>query len=415
MTTSVRFNHAAALLAKVADADRRYAGLLHLNANENGMTPLAEKVASSRLNRRYCMSTDTEVVTFGRNAAFKAMPEVAEVVSVARDQLCTVLQAGSVDINCLSGVHAMMCALMATTDPGDAVMTVASNHGGHFATRRIIEMTGRRGLYAAFDYESLTFDVDEIAVTARAHDVAAIYLDSSVMLRPHPLRELRATVGDATTIIYDGSHAMGLILAGLFQNPLAEGADVLCGSTHKTFPGPRRGLVAFSDADRGAAAAEMIKLALVSDVHTAAMLSLCVAVIEYADYGADYAHQVVANANALGAALTARGAKVRRLPSGRYSENHQVHCFTDLDRRTAVNRCLANGVALSTSAALGDRLFLRIGIQEASFHGMNENDMDAVADILVASLRGGSALHRTKELVRRHARPAYGAWSECTG
>ena len=63
---------------------------------------------------------------------------------------------------------------------------------------------------------------------------------------PHPVRELRAALPKAV-IAYDASHVMGVVAGGQFQSPIAEGADLIQGSTHKSLFGPQKGLFVFAD------------------------------------------------------------------------------------------------------------------------------------------------------------------------
>jgi len=71
-----------------------------------------------------------------------------------------------------------------------------------------------------------------------------IIIGGSVILFPQPIKELRQACDQVgAKIIYDAAHVLGLIAAGIFQDPLAEGADIITTSTHKTFPGPQGGMI----------------------------------------------------------------------------------------------------------------------------------------------------------------------------
>src|SRR5207253_619977 len=95
---------------------------------------------------------------------------------------------------------------------------------------------------ASYDLDRLTFDADQIAYHFRRTGATAFYMDVSFYINPHNLNEIREALGPEAIIIYDASHTMGLIMGQEFQAPLREGADVLCGNTHKTLPGPQKGL-----------------------------------------------------------------------------------------------------------------------------------------------------------------------------
>src|SRR4029077_4573385 len=132
----------------------------------------------------------------------------------------------------------------------------------------------------------------------------------SYYLNPHNLREIREAVGEELIIIYDASHTMGLIMGGQFQAPLAEGANVICANTHKTLPGPQKGMIAFRDADFGRRANDIINGCLYSSPHTASMIALATTILEMKKFGADFAKQIIANSNALAESLADSGYKI---------------------------------------------------------------------------------------------------------
>ena len=71
-----------------------------------------------------------------------------------------------------------------------------------------------------------------------------VILGKSLFLFPEPVREIAEVCSvKKVPILYDGAHVLGLILGGYFQKPFEEGAHFINGSTHKTFPGPQRGVI----------------------------------------------------------------------------------------------------------------------------------------------------------------------------
>ncbi|MFD5144346.1 hypothetical protein [Streptomyces sp. NPDC058401] len=389
-----------------ASADRLR---LPLNANENGLTARTARVLATPLGQRYLMDVEREVCVFGRNAAFAGMPAVSGPVKAGREALRRMLGADRVTLDCLSGVHAMTSVVLAATRPGDTVMTVPSDQGGHHSTAPILASAGRRHAFTRYDRAAGAFDVAGTARAAAQEGVTALYLDTSVLVEPVPVRALRAALPPHVTIVVDASHLLGLVLGGACPNPLDEGADILCGSTHKTFPGPQKGIVAVRDGRRFGAAMDLIEGSLVSSVHTASTLALAIALVEFEEYGAEYAHRTVANAQALGRALTARGLTVRTTAEGRFSRTHQVHCRIEDDRATALHRCLANGITTSVSGALGDHRFLRLGVQEVTLRGMREDAMEDLARLIRTALDGGDCRADVERTVRRFPAATYGA------
>lgn len=366
--------------------------ILHLTSNEPFVSKSARMFADSRLADRYFMPADDEgIVDFGAFTTL-GLPGVEGLVRAAEAAAQDMLGAAIVNLACLSGVHAMMCAILATTEPGDTVMTVHHDHGGHFATEGILARIGRKHVTTSYNFDTLSFDAAGIAQTFNQSGAKAFYMDVSYYLNPHNLREIRAILGDEAIIIYDASHTMGLIMGQQFQAPLREGANVICANTHKTLPGPQKGMIAFRDEDFGKKANGIIDGCLYSSPHTASMIALSTTILEMQAFGRDYAKQIIANSNALGRALVRRGYVVRKANTGRYSENHQVHLMTHGlgDYRNLYKRLLQNNMNVNFDSpdVFKQGWFIRLGTQEVTRRGMKEQGMERIASFLDRGLRG---------------------------
>lgn len=381
------------LYAQIRKDEQTDEKFLHLTSNEPYVSDTARAFANSRLADRYYFGGgDDELIDFGAFTSL-GLPGVADLVKEAEEAAKEMLGAAIVNLSCLSGVHAMMCAILSTTEPGDAVMTVHHDHGGHFATKGIVNRIGRGHVFTpAYNYDALKFDTEAIAKTFKELNCKALYLDVSYYLNPHNLREIREALGEETVIIYDASHTMGLIMGQQFQAPLKEGADVICANTHKTLPGPQKGMIAFRDKEFGEKANAIIDGSLYSSPHTASMIALATTILEMKEFGQDFAKQVIANSNALGEALHKRGYHVRKANTGRWSENHQVHLLThkigkhnELWRRLYKNNINVN---FDSPDVFEQGFFIRLGTQEVTRRGMKEAQMEQIADFLQRGLSG---------------------------
>nr|BFE58438.1 serine hydroxymethyltransferase [Dactylosporangium thailandense] len=395
----------------IAAMDREAAKFLHLTANESLLSRTARRGLTLPLADHYFMGggDDLGIVDF-RPFTFRGLPAVGDLVDAASDALRTLLHAADVNLKCLSGVHTMMCAILSLTEPGDGVMTVDIGHGGHFATPVIVQRTGRRHLSTRYRLDDLRFDAERIAEDFHRAGAKALYLDVSYYLNPHNLRQIRAALGDEAVIIYDASHTLGLIMGGLFQAPLTEGADVLVGNTHKTLPGPQKGLIAFRDPEMAQRATTIINNGLVSSVHTGSMVALAITILEMEAYGRAYARQIVANSNALGAALEDEGWTLRRANTGRVSENHQVHLLMGDQGeryRTLYAGLVDNLISLNFDSTLGAGVYARLGTQRITRAGMGPDEMRQVGALLSRALRGDDVRCRVAELNAGFPRVAY--------
>ncbi|MER6687341.1 PfkB family carbohydrate kinase [Streptomyces olivaceoviridis] len=205
------------------------------------------------------------------------------------------------------------------------------------------------------------------------------------------LQGLREIVGPETAIHYDASHTLGLIAGGAWQQPLAEGADTLGGSTHKTYPGPHKGLLATNDAGLAARLDEHASY-FVSHHHPADVVALAVAAAEMETRGHEYAHATVANARRLGAALAGRGFTVCGEKAG-FTDCHQlwIDIAPLMDAEEASRRLFEAGIVVNAiplphiTAPAG----LRLGVQELTWAGMRKEGIDELAEVFTAVLRDG--------------------------
>lgn len=380
--------------SKIREDEHKDATFLHLTSNEPYMSETARAFASSKLADRYYMEGDDDgVVDLGAFTTL-GMPGIQSLVAAAETATKEILGASEVNLNCLSGVHAMMCAILSTTEPGDTVMTVHHDHGGHFATEGILGRIGRKHVSTSYNYDTLSFDAEGIAKTFRETGAKAFYMDVSYYLNPHNLREIREALGDDAIIIYDASHTMGLIMGQQFQSPLSEGADVICANTHKTLPGPQKGMIAFRDPELGKKANSIINGCLYSSPHTASMIALSTTILEMKEFGRDFAAQIITNSNCLAEELVKLGHKVRKSNTGRYSENHQVHLMTEHlgDYKVLYRQMFDNyiNVNFDSSTVFKQGRFIRLGTQEITRRGMKEAEMKQIASFLDRGLRGES-------------------------
>jgi len=381
------------LLENIEKEEKRNINFLHLTANENQMSQTARRFLGSKINERYFfgggnLDQVVDMVHF-TGLGFKG---IDDLINEAKKAACKMLSAADVNMNVLSGVHSMMCSILSTTDPGDIVMTVPLEFGGHFATKGILERIGRRHIYADFDFSNLRFDVKKIGKKFNEQKIKALYLDVSYYLNSHNLKEIREEIGEDPIIIYDASHTMGLIMGQQFQSPLEEGANVISANTHKTLPGPHKGIIAFRDKDLAEKANAIIDGCLYSTPHITHLIALSTTILELKEFGQEYAKQIIANSNSIAEAFAELGYHVRKANTGSYSENHQAHIFIDNkgDYSLLYKNLIKNNISTNFegSELSGGRWFIRIGTAEITRRGMKEKEMIKIADLMDRAMKG---------------------------
>ena len=238
-----------------------------------------------------------------------------------------------------------------------------------------------------------------------------IIFGKSMVLDPEPVREIRALVDELglhTVLMYDMAHVLGLV-GPHFQEPFKEGADVVTGSTHKTFFGTQRGLVAMNSRpqDPRWAVWEALRRRIfpgsVSNHHLGTLLGLLLAAYEMNHFRDAYQKQVLANARALARALKHCGMQVAGDPALGYTRTHQVvvevgHAAgPEAARRLEENHIIVNYQACPHEEGFTAAGGLRMGVAEMTRFGMREADFEAAADLIAdVVLRGRSVKDRVK-------------------
>jgi glycine/serine hydroxymethyltransferase len=213
------------------------------------------------------------------------------------------------------------------------------------------------------------------------------------------MAELVRDMDPRPVIMYDMAHVLGLY--GAFQEPLKEGADVVTGSTHKTFFGPQRGVIA-SNMDKSS---PFRKLWLdvrsrafpgsTSNHHLATLVGLLVATVEMNAFKTEYQSQVLRNARAFARYLSDRGLDVEGDPSDGWTRTHQVivRVARHGDGAAIARRLEENNIVVNYQALPDDETFLvssgiRTGVSEMTRFGMDEADFEPVADMMARCIAG---------------------------
>ncbi len=301
--------------------DRWRARTLNLIASENVLSPAARSVLVSDLLHRYA-----EGHPGGRY--YEGTRFVDEIETLATETMQRIFRAGWADVRPISGTVANEAVFSRIVPQGATVVAHTVAGGGHISHARIGSLGKRTREIRAWPMAPDGYSIDLPAardLIAREKPALAVF-GRSLFLFPEPLRDLRDVCAEAgTRLFFDAAHVLGLVAAGRFQDPLREGVDVMCGSTHKTFFGPQRGLVLargddpelVKDLDKGVFPGSS------SNHHLFSLPALLVSALEVEAFGGRYADDTVANAQALARALAGRGLAVACAERG-YTQSHQV-------------------------------------------------------------------------------------------
>lgn len=382
----MNLSHERQQLEQLVDQHTQWrAGCLNLIAAENVMSPQARRFLSCDLAQRYgdYAGRDLRARKYFGN---RFTVQIEEYISSLARQ---VFDCSCVELRPLSG-HTAGCAVVGgLVQPGDVVLELGPIHGGHriakkFTVTSVVHLDVR---FLPFDYRTYNVDVPGAIELIRRARPRLVILGSSLFLFPHPVRRLSAVTRDLpnTTLAYDASHVLGLIAGGEFQDPLREGADVVFGSTHKTFPGPQGGVILSNNGDLMERVSEALYPGLVTNHHLARMPSLGVSLLEMKRWGMAYATQVVCNAKALAAEIFRRGIDVVGSDQG-YTSSHTILVQTQRlgDAEVLGAELEEAGIIVSTVKLPPELGYagLRLGLAEITRLGAIEKDMDGIAELI---------------------------------
>jgi len=287
------------------------------------------------------------------------------------------------------------------------VMNNDIGKGGHLsaqpmgALRDYVARDPRREKPAVVNFPVLADNPYRIDVPAtleliEEHRPELIVFGKSMVLHKEPIGEVRRFIdeqGLSTVVMYDMAHVLGLI-GPHFQEPFKEGADVVTGSTHKTFFGTQRGVIGsrYEEQEERYALWEAIRRRTfpgsLSNHHLGTLLGLLMAAYEMNRFKREYQPKVVENAKAFARALKERGLEVAGDPSISFTETHQVVVDVGYGRGPEMaDRLEKNNIICNYQAAPDEESFsaagaLRMGVSEMTRFGMEGEDFGGAAELI---------------------------------
>lgn len=403
-------------ILKIVEAQEIWRGrqTINLIASENAQSAAVRAIQNSDFMARYAEghpNTQDQV-----NRYYQGTKHIDTIETMARTELMALAGCRQADVRPISGNAANTALALGYLRAGDAVIVNSTAAGGHIS-HNTIGVFGRRlqirgmslNLTAAkpipLHFFPLTEDLYHIDVQKSGDLIDRVsprllVLGKSLILFPEPVRELAALCRDRhIPILYDGAHVFGLILGGQFQDPLREGATWLTASTHKTFPGPQRGVI-LADLDTEAerqywpAADRGVFPGSSSNHHLHTLPALLVAIREMQQHASTYAAQVVRNAKVLAQALEDEGIRVEARDFG-FTESHQVAVNVAaygggvvVAQRLEANDIIVNYNLLPFDTDARQPSGLRLGVQEMTRYGMREGDMQRLATLMRDAIKG---------------------------
>lgn len=362
----------------------------NLNPATNVMNPRAEALLSSGIGSRPSLGYPGDKYEMGLEA-------IEEIEVIAAELCAEVFDAKFAEIRVPSGAIANLYGFMATCKAGDTIIAPPASIGGH-VTHHIAGCAGLFGLRtvdAPTDADGYTVDLDALRTLAQKERPKLITVGGSLNLFEHPVKEVRAIADEVgAKVMFDAAHQCGVIAGKAWRNPLAEGAHFMTMSTYKSLGGPAGGLIVTNDAEIAKALDAIAFPGMTANFDAAKSAALAVTMLDWRDYGQDYAAEMIAMSRTLAQSLDAQGVPVFAGREG-FTTSHQFAVLAErfgggqTASKTLRNAgLLACGIGLPAPEVAGDMNGLRLGTPELVRWGMTSDHTDRLASLIARGLKG---------------------------
>jgi glycine hydroxymethyltransferase len=382
------------LVLEAVQRNREWRGTqcINLLAPEAPTSPTVRALLSAEVGTRAAEGHIGKI-----NRWFAGTKYIDEIEALCVELLKKAFRARYADHRLVAGMVGNLAVYAACCRPGDVIMSIPQPFGGHSSNlpQGPAGVRGLRIVEIPYNPEDLVVDLDLFRKVAPLVRPKVVALGASMTLFPFPLRAMQEIVADwGGKIYFDGAHQLGLIAGGEFQDPLHEGAAVMTGSAGKTFSGPQGGIIVWDDPELTVPLTEAIFPVLAATHQVNRVAALAVSAAEMIAFGKAYMQQIVRNAQALGAALGRRGIPMLGAHKN-YTATHQVIANVrkfggGLETAQKLERA---NIITNKNLIPGDRpedwdrpSGLRIGTTEVTRLGMDEKDMDVIADFMARVL-----------------------------
>ena len=367
---------------------------LQLIASENFASPAVMEATGSVFTNKYSEGYPGRRY-YGGNSI------VDEVESLAIERVCELFGAAHANVQPHSGANANMAVYQALLEPGDTVLGLSLDHGGHLTHGSPVNASGKLYNFVAYGLTGSDerIDMEQVRALALEHKPKLIVAGATAyprIIEPKPFRDIADEVG--ALLMFDAAHIAGLIAGGAHPNPMPY-CDVMTFTTHKTLRGPRGGCILSTEA-----LAKKIDSAVFPGQQGGPQEhSIAAKAVAFGEAATDdfkvYSAQIVANAVALGDQLGQEGF---RMVSGG-TENHlllvDLRAFDeDLTGKEAQNVLDEAGITLNRNSIPDDPRSpfvtsgIRIGTPAVTTQGMKEPEMVIIGQLMARALR-----HRESE------------------
>ncbi|MGA2548822.1 MAG: aminotransferase class I/II-fold pyridoxal phosphate-dependent enzyme [Burkholderiaceae bacterium] len=362
---------------------------INLYAGTNAINPRASALLASTLGSRPSLGHPGEKYN-------KGMVHAEQLEIILAMLLRRLFGAEYVETRVGSGSLANLYAYMATCKPGDSILSFSEAAAGH-PTHHAAGAAGLYGLKVhelPMDATRMDIDPEGLARVARTIRPRLMIVAGSMCLFPYNLAAVRSIADEVGAwVLYDAAHMGGMIAGGAFQAPLSEGADLMTGSTYKSFGGPPSGMVLTNSSVLAERLDRIAYPGLTANFDLSRTAAMIISTLDLLEHGRAYAQQCLSNAQALAVGMAEEGLDVFEVAGRGYTASQHValaaHRYGGGNRASL---CAERANLLFTSIGLPlapvehDANGVRMGTQEVTRWGMGESEMRAIATLVARVL-----------------------------
>jgi glycine hydroxymethyltransferase len=360
---------------------------IQLIASENFASRAVLAAQASVLNNKYSEG-------YPKRRWYGGNRVIDQVEQLARERLCELFGADHANVQPHAGANANLAAYFAVLEPGDTVMGMRLDQGGHLTHGSPVNVTGKLWNFVAYGVDRTTevLDHDEIRAVALAERPKMIVAGATAYPRIIDFEFFREVADECgALLLVDAAHIAGLVAGGAHPSPVPY-ADIVTLTTHKTLRGPRAGAILCRE-QYASAIDSAVFPGLQGGPLEHVIAAKAVAFHEAMQPSfRDYAAAVVRNAIALADALSAEGFRV--ISGG--TENHLLLIdlrpvnITGKDAQVALDRagitCNKNTIPFDPETAFVTS-GIRLGTAAETTAGMGQDEMRVIAGLIAQVLR----------------------------
>ena len=371
----------------------------NLNPATNVMNPRAEAFLSCGIGSRPSLGYPGDKYEMGLEA-------IEEIEVVASSLVAEIFCSKFAEIRAPSGAMANLFSFMAICKPGDTIIVPPSSIGGHVTHHNpgCAGLFGLNIIEAPIDKDYYTVDIDQLRELALKVKPKLITLGGSLNLFQHPVSAVSLIAKEVgARLLFDAAHQCGLIAGKVWENPLDLGADIVTMSTYKSLGGPPGGAIITNDAEIAEKIDGIAFPGMTANFDAAKSAALAVTMLDWKEFGHDYAAEMVLLAKTLASSLEDYDIPIFFGALG-HTQSHQFAVLADkyqggqeASKLLRKSGFLACGIGLPVQEIEGDMNGVRFGTPELVRWGMRAEHSNKLAGLVAKALKGHNVSDQVSE------------------